>query len=76
MPFDKDRTRAMILGIMGGAVPMGLGATTAATLAFVFPAGALVGLGVCAMTAGALTRGIGLVFLDSFENEVIPQAAL
>jgi len=70
--FDRDRTRAVILGILGGAVPMGLGATTATTLAFVMPAGALVGLGVCAMSAGAVTRGIGLVFIDSFENGVIP----
>ena len=75
VPFDRDRTRAVILGILGGAVPMGLGATTATTLAFVMPAGALVGLGVCAMSAGALTRGIGLVFIDSFENGVIPGAS-
>jgi uncharacterized protein (DUF697 family) len=69
LPFRRDRTRATIIGLMGGAVPTGLGAATASTLAFVIPGGALVGLGVSAITAGALTRGIGLVFVDSFENE-------
>jgi uncharacterized protein (DUF697 family) len=67
-PFQRDRTRAMIIGLMGGAVPTGLGAATASTLTFVIPGGALVGLGVSAITAGALTRGIGLVFVDSFES--------
>jgi uncharacterized protein (DUF697 family) len=67
-PFQRDRTRAMIIGLMGGAVPTGLGAATASTLTFVIPGGALVGLGVSAITAGALTRGIGLVFIDSFES--------
>jgi hypothetical protein len=53
---------------MGGAVPTGLGAATASTLAFVVPGGAFVGLGVSAVTAAALTRGIGLVFIESFEG--------
>ena len=74
VPFQRDRARAAIFGLMGGAVPMGLGATTAATLAFVVPGAGLVGLGVCAMSAGALTRGIGLVFIDSFENGIVPGA--
>jgi hypothetical protein len=48
-------------------VPTGLGAATASTLTFVVPGGALVGLGVSAVAAGALTRGIGMVFIESFE---------
>jgi hypothetical protein len=36
----------------------------------VVPGGALVGLGVSALAAGALTRGIGMVFVESFENGV------
>jgi len=53
---------------MGGAVPTGLGAATASTLVFVVPGSALFGLAVSAISAGALTRGIGLVFLEHFEN--------
>jgi uncharacterized protein (DUF697 family) len=69
VPFERDRTRSMIIGLMGGAVPTGLGAATASTLVFVVPGSALFGLAVCAIFAGALTRGIGLVFLEHFENE-------
>lgn len=68
VPFQRDRTRSMIIGLMGGAVPTGLGAATASTLTFIMPGGAFVGLGVSAITAAALTRGIGLVFAESFES--------
>jgi len=71
-PFERDRTRSLIVGLVGGAVPTGLGTATASTLAFVLPAHALVGLGVSAISAGALTRGIGLVFLDHFESASMP----
>jgi len=72
VPFERDRTRSLIIGIMGGAVPTGLGAATASTLAFAVPAGALAGLAVSAVTAAALTRGIGLVFIESFETSAAP----
>jgi uncharacterized protein (DUF697 family) len=72
VPFERDRTRSLIISLIGGAVPTGLGTATASTLAFVLPSHALVGLGVTAITAGALTRGIGLVFLDHFESTSSP----
>lgn len=72
MPFQRDRTRAIIIGVLAGAVPTGFGAATASTLTFIVPGSGLVGLGVCAITAGALTRGIGLVFVDSFESTAMP----
>ncbi len=68
VPFERDRTRSLVIGLMGGAVPTGLGTVTASTLAFVVPGPALFGLGVTAITAAALTRGIGLVFIESFES--------
>ena len=67
VPFRRDRARSMIVGLIGGAVPTGFGAATASTLAFLVPASALFGLAVSAVTAGALTRGIGLVFIEHFE---------
>jgi uncharacterized protein (DUF697 family) len=72
VPFERDWTRSLIVGLVGGAAPTGLGTATASTLAFVIPGHALVGLGVSAVTAGALTRGIGLVFLDHFESTSMP----
>jgi uncharacterized protein (DUF697 family) len=75
VPFERDRTRSLIVSLIGGAVPTGLGTATASTLAFVLPGHALVGLGVSAVAAGALARGIGLVFLDHFENTSMPLGA-
>jgi uncharacterized protein (DUF697 family) len=72
VPFQRDRTRAIIVGLIGGAVPTGLGVTTASTLAFAIPGPALVGLAVSAIAAGAMTRGIGLVFVEYFENGALP----
>jgi uncharacterized protein (DUF697 family) len=75
VPFERDRTRSLIVSLIGGAVPTGIGTATASTLAFVLPGHALVGLGVSAIAAGALTRGIGLVFLDHFESKSMPLGA-
>jgi uncharacterized protein (DUF697 family) len=72
VPFRRDRTRAIIVGLIGGAVPTGLGVTTASTLAFAMPGPALVGLAVSAIAAGAMTRGIGLVFVEHFEAGALP----
>jgi uncharacterized protein (DUF697 family) len=68
VPFERDRTRSLIVGIIGGAVPAGLGSATSTALMWVIPGGMLVGLGVSAVSAAALTRGIGLVFIESFEG--------
>jgi len=72
VPFERDWTRSLIVGLVGGAAPTGLGTATASTLAFVIPGHALVGLGVSAISAVALTRGIGRVFLDHFESTLMP----
>jgi uncharacterized protein (DUF697 family) len=68
VPFQRDRTRAMIISLLAGAVPTGFGAATASTLTWIVPGGLLFALGVSAVTAGALTRGIGQVFIESFES--------
>jgi uncharacterized protein (DUF697 family) len=68
VPFERDQTRALIVGLIGGVVPTGVGAATSSMLMFVVPGGLLFGLGASAVTAGALTRGIGLVFIESFEK--------
>jgi uncharacterized protein (DUF697 family) len=76
VPFERDLTRAMVVGLMGGAVPTGLAAATASTLVFVTPASALVGLAVSSVSAAAFTYGIGQVFIDHFENTTPAAAGL
>jgi len=72
VPFERERTRSAIIGLIGGAVPTGFGTAAASTLVFALPGSALVGLAVSAITAGALTRGIGMVFLEHFEGAAMP----
>jgi uncharacterized protein (DUF697 family) len=68
VPFQRDRTRSFIVGLIGGVVPTGIGLATSSTLMWIIPGGLLAGLGASAVTAAALTRGIGLVFVESFES--------
>jgi uncharacterized protein (DUF697 family) len=72
IPFERDRTRSLVVGILAGAVPTGVGTAAASTFGYLVPGAALVGLGVSALMAGALTRSVGLVFIESFEREGIP----
>jgi uncharacterized protein (DUF697 family) len=74
-PFQRDRTRSFIVGLIGGAVPAGAGVAASSTLMWIVPGGLLWGLGVSAITAGALTHGIGSVFIDSFEAELADGSA-
>jgi uncharacterized protein (DUF697 family) len=67
-PFQQDRTRALVIALIAGAAPTGAGLAASSTLMWIVPGGLVWGLGVSAVTAGALTRGIGLVFIDSFES--------
>jgi uncharacterized protein (DUF697 family) len=67
VPFQRDRTRSLIIALIAGAVPTGAGLAASSTLMWIVPGGLFWGLGAAALTAGALTRGIGLVFVDSFE---------
>ncbi|HEX4410040.1 MAG TPA: YcjF family protein [Xanthobacteraceae bacterium] len=68
VPFERDRTRSLIVSLVGGAVPTGLGTATSTTLMWIVPGGLVYGMGVAAIAAAAITRGIGLVFVDSFET--------
>ena len=68
VPFERDRTRSLLVGLIGGAVPTGVGTATSSAMMWIVPGGMLLGLGAAAVTAGALTRGIGLVFIESFER--------
>ena len=67
--FERDRTRSFVIGILGGAAPTGLGVATVSTIGLVAPAPAFLGLAVSALTAAAVTRAIGEVFIESFERQ-------
>jgi uncharacterized protein (DUF697 family) len=67
VPFQRDRTRSLIIALIAGAAPTGAGLAASSTLMWIIPGGLVWGLGAAALTAGALTRGIGLVFVESFE---------
>jgi uncharacterized protein (DUF697 family) len=75
VPFQRDRTRALIVGLVGGTVPTGVGTATSSMLMWIVPGGLLLGLGVSAIAAGAITRGIGMVFIESFESEAAARGA-
>jgi uncharacterized protein (DUF697 family) len=75
VPFQRDRTRALIIALIAGAAPTGAGLAASSTLMWIVPGGLVWGLGAAALTAGALTRGIGAVFVESFEAELSEQDA-
>lgn len=66
--FERDKMRSIVIGLMGGAAPAGLAAATSSTLAFVVPFAGAFGLAVSTVAAAALTRRIGLHFVERFER--------
>jgi uncharacterized protein (DUF697 family) len=72
VPFERDLTRSIVVGLMGGAIPTGLGVATASALALAVPGVGFIGVAVSALTASALTGRIGLVFVDRFESGAMP----
>lgn len=68
VPFERDRARAIVIGLMGGTMPTGLAAVTSSTLVALVPASGLIGLAVSSVTAIACTRGIGRIFIEHFEG--------
>jgi len=68
VPFERDRARAIIVGLVGGTMPTGFATVTTSTLFYVVPSGALMGLVVSSVTAIACTRSIGQIFIEHFES--------
>jgi uncharacterized protein (DUF697 family) len=67
--FERDRTRLLVISILGGAAPTGLGVATVSTIALLAPAPAFLGIVVSTLTAASMTRAIGDVFVESFERQ-------
>jgi uncharacterized protein (DUF697 family) len=68
VPFERDRARAIVVGMVGGAMPTGLAAVTSSTLHYLVPASAIIGLAVSSAAAVACTRSIGRTFVEHFES--------
>ena len=67
--FERDRMRLLVISILGGAAPTGLGVATVSTLGLLAPAPAFLGIIVSTLTAASMTRAIGEVFVESFERQ-------
>jgi uncharacterized protein (DUF697 family) len=68
VPFERDRARAIVVGMVGGAMPTGLAAVTSSTLYYLVPPSAIIGLAVSSAAAVACTRCIGRTFVEHFES--------
>jgi uncharacterized protein (DUF697 family) len=68
VPFERDRTRAIVLGLMGGAAPTGVAVVAATTFLRTVPGVNLIGLAVSSMAAAVCTRGVGRIFIEHFES--------
>jgi uncharacterized protein (DUF697 family) len=68
VPYRRDRARAIVIGLAGGAMPAGLSTVTASALFYIVPGSNLVGLAVSSITASACTRRLGKIFVDHFES--------
>jgi uncharacterized protein (DUF697 family) len=68
VPFERDRARAIVLGLIGGLTPAAASTMTASTLLYLIPGSNLVGLAVSSVTASTCTRKIGWIVVDHFES--------
>jgi uncharacterized protein (DUF697 family) len=68
VPFEHDRARAIVLGLIGGLTPTAASTLTASTLFYIVPGSNILGLAVSSVTALACARKIGAVFVEHFEK--------
>jgi uncharacterized protein (DUF697 family) len=68
VPFERNRTRSVVIGLMGGALPTGFATIATSTLTLLVPGLNLIGLAVSSVTSGAYARSIGQLFIEHFEN--------
>ena len=68
IPFERTRTRSMVIGLMGGALPTGIATIATSTITLFVPGVNLLGLAISSVTSGAYARSIGQLFIEHFEN--------
>lgn len=68
VPFERNRTRSVVIALMGGALPTGFATIATTTITYFIPGLNLVGLAVSSVTSGAYARSIGQLYIEHFEN--------
>jgi uncharacterized protein (DUF697 family) len=68
VPFERTRTRSIVIGLMGGALPTGFATIATSTISLFVPGVNVLGLAVSSVTSGAYARSIGQLFIEHFEN--------
>ena len=68
VPFQRNRTRSIVIALMGGALPTGFSTIATTTLTMFVPGLNLLGLAVSSVTSGAYARSIGKLFIEHFES--------
>ena len=68
VPFEKNRTRAAVIGLMGGVLPTGFATIAASTITYFVPGYGLFSLAVSSVTSAAYARSIGQLYIEHFEN--------
>ena len=68
VPFERNRTRSIIVGLMGGALPTGFATIATSTLSYFVPGLNLFGLAIASVTSGAYARSIGQLYIEHFES--------
>ncbi len=68
VPYERDRARALVIALLGGIMPSGLGMVASSTLGALIPASGLIGLAVSSVSALVCTRRIGHTLIEHFES--------
>ena len=68
VPFEHNRTRAVVIGLMGGVLPTGLATVAATTVTYFVPGYGLLGLAASSVTSSTYARSIGQLYIEHFEN--------
>jgi uncharacterized protein (DUF697 family) len=67
VPFEHNRTRAAVIGLMGGVLPTGLATIAASTITYFVPGYGMLSLAVSSVTSSAYARSIGQLYIEHFE---------
>jgi uncharacterized protein (DUF697 family) len=68
VPFERERARTIVIGLVGGAMPAGVAVVTTSTLSYILPPAAVMGFAVSAISAAGFTRSVGRIFIEHFES--------
>jgi uncharacterized protein (DUF697 family) len=68
VPFERDRARAIVVGLIGGVMPTGAAVVATSALSTVLPPVVLTGMAISCATAATFTHGVGRIFIEHFES--------